>query len=100
MRVFRFDFKASKHPVKNIEQVAKMRIFSCLALISPPFLFFVLPFSLPPTPRALLVNQMGLFFIVSSAVVCGIVMFALYKDCDPLLAGYISAPDQVLSGLI
>lgn len=22
-------------------------------------------------------------------------MFALYKDCDPLLAGYISAPDQV-----
>lgn len=45
--------------------------------------------------RALLVNQVGLFFIVSSAVGCGIVMFALYKDCDPLLAGYISAPDQV-----
>lgn len=22
-------------------------------------------------------------------------MFALYRDCDPLLAGYISAPDQV-----
>ncbi|KAH0625983.1 hypothetical protein JD844_034382 [Phrynosoma platyrhinos] len=44
---------------------------------------------------ALLVNQLGLFVIVSSAVGCGIVMFALYKDCDPLLAGYISAPDQV-----
>lgn len=45
--------------------------------------------------RALLVNQVGLFCIVSSAVACGLVMFALYKDCDPLLAGHISAPDQV-----
>lgn len=45
--------------------------------------------------RALLVNQVGLFCIVSSAVACGLVMFALYKDCDPLLAGYVSAPDQV-----
>lgn len=51
--------------------------------------------SCPPPPRALLVNQVGLFVIVSCAVGCGIVMFALYKDCDPLLAGYISAPDQV-----
>lgn len=50
----------------------------------------------PVPPRALLINQVGLFVIVSSAVGCGIVMFALYKDCDPLLAGYISAPDQVL----
>lgn len=45
--------------------------------------------------RALLVNQVGLFCIVSSAVACGLVMFVLYKDCDPLLAGHISAPDQV-----
>ncbi|POI19499.1 hypothetical protein CIB84_016757, partial [Bambusicola thoracicus] len=44
---------------------------------------------------ALLVNQVGLFCIVSSAVACGLVMFVLYKDCDPLLAGHISAPDQV-----
>lgn len=51
---------------------------------------------LPPhARRALLVNQVGLFCIVSSAVACGLVMFALYRDCDPLLAGYISAPDQV-----
>uniref|UniRef100_A0A8D0GPC4 Solute carrier family 5 member 5 n=1 Tax=Sphenodon punctatus TaxID=8508 RepID=A0A8D0GPC4_SPHPU len=49
---------------------------------------------------ALLVNQVGLFFIVSSAVGCGIVMFALYKDCDPLLAGYISAPDQYMPYLV
>uniref|UniRef100_A0A6J0SP00 Sodium/iodide cotransporter n=1 Tax=Pogona vitticeps TaxID=103695 RepID=A0A6J0SP00_9SAUR len=49
---------------------------------------------------ALLVNQLGLFVIVSSAVGCGIVMFALYKDCDPLLAGYISAPDQYMPYLV
>uniref|UniRef100_A0A8C5SJS6 Solute carrier family 5 member 5 n=1 Tax=Laticauda laticaudata TaxID=8630 RepID=A0A8C5SJS6_LATLA len=50
--------------------------------------------------RALLVNQVGLFTIVSCAVGCGIVMFALYKDCDPLLAGYISAPDQYMPYLV
>ncbi|XP_063002941.1 sodium/iodide cotransporter [Elgaria multicarinata webbii] len=49
---------------------------------------------------ALLVNQVGLFIIVSSAVGCGIVMFALYKDCDPLLAGHISAPDQYMPYLV
>ncbi|XP_037238427.1 sodium/iodide cotransporter [Falco rusticolus] len=49
---------------------------------------------------ALLVNQVGLFSIVSSAVACGLVMFALYKDCDPLLAGYISAPDQYMPYLV
>ncbi|KAM9112264.1 sodium/iodide cotransporter [Pangshura tecta] len=49
---------------------------------------------------ALLVNQVGLFFIVSSAVGCGIVMFALYRDCDPLLAGYISAPDQYMPYMV
>uniref|UniRef100_A0A7M4DXY7 Solute carrier family 5 member 5 n=1 Tax=Crocodylus porosus TaxID=8502 RepID=A0A7M4DXY7_CROPO len=49
---------------------------------------------------ALLLNQVGLCCIVSSAVTCGIVMFALYKDCDPLLAGYISAPDQYMPYLV
>ncbi|XP_014738351.1 PREDICTED: sodium/iodide cotransporter [Sturnus vulgaris] len=44
---------------------------------------------------ALLVNQVGLFCIVTSAVACGLVMFALYRHCDPLLAGAIAAPDQV-----
>lgn len=50
-----------------------------------------------PSPRALLVNQLGLFLIVASAACCGIVMFVYYKDCDPLLTGRISAPDQVSS---
>ncbi|XP_047632539.1 sodium/iodide cotransporter isoform X2 [Phacochoerus africanus] len=49
---------------------------------------------------ALLINQVGLFLIVSSAAACGIVMFALYVDCDPLLAGHISAPDQYMPLLV
>lgn len=46
--------------------------------------------------RALLVNQLGLWFVVGSAALCGIVMFAFYSNCDPLEAGYISEPDQVI----
>ena len=46
-------------------------------------------------PRAVLINQLGLFLIVSSAAACGIIMFTFYLDCDPLLSGRISAPDQV-----
>uniref|UniRef100_A0A3P9LD80 Solute carrier family 5 member 5 n=1 Tax=Oryzias latipes TaxID=8090 RepID=A0A3P9LD80_ORYLA len=42
---------------------------------------------------ALLVNQVGLCLIVSSAATCGIVMFAYYYNCDPLKSGKISAPD-------
>ncbi|XP_054031251.1 sodium/iodide cotransporter [Dryobates pubescens] len=49
---------------------------------------------------ALLVNQLGLFCVVGSAVLCGLVMFALYQHCDPLLAGYISAPDQYMPYLV
>ncbi|KAG8517325.1 Sodium/iodide cotransporter [Galemys pyrenaicus] len=49
---------------------------------------------------ALLVNQLGLFLIVFSAVGCGIVMFTLYVDCDPLLSGRISAPDQYMPLLV
>ncbi|XP_039723761.1 sodium/iodide cotransporter isoform X1 [Pteropus medius] len=45
---------------------------------------------------ALLINQLGLILIVSSAAGCGIVMFTLYMDCDPLLEGRISAPDQYM----
>ncbi|KAM7140626.1 sodium/iodide cotransporter [Molossus nigricans] len=45
---------------------------------------------------ALLINQVGLFLIVSTAAGCGIVMFAFYMDCDPILTGRISAPDQYM----
>ncbi|XP_057565801.1 sodium/iodide cotransporter isoform X2 [Hippopotamus amphibius kiboko] len=49
---------------------------------------------------AVLINQLGLFLIVSSAAACGIVMFTVYLDCDPLLAGRISAPDQYMPLLV
>ncbi|KAM4888199.1 sodium/iodide cotransporter [Thomomys bottae] len=49
---------------------------------------------------ALLINQLGLFLIVFSAACCGIVMFVFYKDCDPLLTGRISAPDQYMPLLV
>nr|XP_014347292.1 PREDICTED: sodium/iodide cotransporter isoform X2 [Latimeria chalumnae] len=49
---------------------------------------------------AIFVNQVGLCLIVSSAVACGIVMFALYGNCDLLLAGYVSAPDQYMPYLV
>ncbi|KAM3937341.1 sodium/iodide cotransporter [Leptodactylus fuscus] len=49
---------------------------------------------------AILVNQVALCVIVSSAVICGIVMFTYYLNCDPLLAGYISAPDQYIPYLV
>ncbi|XP_061739340.1 sodium/iodide cotransporter isoform X2 [Nerophis ophidion] len=42
---------------------------------------------------AIFVNQLGLYLIVSSAVACGIVMFAYYINCDPLKSGILSSPD-------
>ncbi|ELW67165.1 Sodium/iodide cotransporter [Tupaia chinensis] len=49
---------------------------------------------------AILINQLGLFLIVSSAASCGIVMFVFYNGCDPLLTGRISAPDQYMPLLV
>ncbi|XP_072260801.1 sodium/iodide cotransporter [Pyxicephalus adspersus] len=49
---------------------------------------------------AIMVNQVALCVIVSSAVVCGIVMFTFYLNCDPLLAGYVSAPDQYIPYMV
>ena len=40
-------------------------------------------------------NQIGLCLVVGSAATCGIVMFAYYSNCDPLLSGKISSADQV-----
>ncbi|XP_049733349.1 sodium/iodide cotransporter isoform X3 [Elephas maximus indicus] len=52
--------------------------------------------------EAVLINQLGLFLIVGSAACCGIVMFTFYNDgdCDPLLAGRITAPDQYMPLLV
>ncbi|XP_038633876.1 sodium/iodide cotransporter isoform X2 [Scyliorhinus canicula] len=49
---------------------------------------------------AILVNQLGLWVIVTSAAACGIIMFALYRGCDPVKAGHVSAPDQMMPYMV
>ncbi|XP_069469946.1 sodium/iodide cotransporter-like [Ambystoma mexicanum] len=49
---------------------------------------------------AILINQSALYCIIGSCVACGIVMFALYSKCDPLLAGYVSAADQYMPFMV
>ncbi|XP_078279690.1 sodium/iodide cotransporter-like [Rhinoraja longicauda] len=49
---------------------------------------------------AILINQLGLWTIVSSALFCGIIAFALYRDCDPVWAGHVSAPDQLMPYMV
>ncbi|XP_038076692.1 sodium-coupled monocarboxylate transporter 1-like [Patiria miniata] len=46
--------------------------------------------------RALYVNCPLLFVILSLTMMCGLVLFAMYGDCDPILRGQISRADQLL----
>ncbi|XP_067872180.1 sodium/iodide cotransporter [Heterodontus francisci] len=49
---------------------------------------------------AMFVNQVGLWMIVTSAGACGIIMLALYRGCDPVKAGHVSAPDQLMPYMV
>ncbi|XP_029907357.1 sodium-coupled monocarboxylate transporter 1 [Myripristis murdjan] len=49
---------------------------------------------------SLYVNMIGLCLTVSLAVFSGLTMFSIYKDCDPLTNGNISASDQLLPYLV
>ncbi|KAM3877754.1 sodium-coupled monocarboxylate transporter 1 [Diretmus argenteus] len=49
---------------------------------------------------SLYVNMFGLLLTVSLAMFSGLTMFSIYKDCDPLTNGDISAPDQLLPYLV
>ncbi|XP_059494538.1 sodium/iodide cotransporter isoform X2 [Stegostoma tigrinum] len=49
---------------------------------------------------AIFVNQIGLWMIVTSAATCGIILFALYRDCDPVKAGHVTAPDQMMPFMV
>ncbi|XP_043577362.1 sodium/iodide cotransporter isoform X2 [Chiloscyllium plagiosum] len=49
---------------------------------------------------AIFVNQVGLWMIVTSAVACGIILFALYRTCDPVKAGHVTAPDQMMPFMV
>ncbi|KAG8439458.1 hypothetical protein GDO86_005608 [Hymenochirus boettgeri] len=45
---------------------------------------------------SLYVNLLGLWAILSCAVLSGLAMFSIYKDCDPWTAKFVSAPDQLM----
>ncbi|XP_078583618.1 sodium-coupled monocarboxylate transporter 1-like isoform X1 [Branchiostoma floridae x Branchiostoma japonicum] len=45
---------------------------------------------------ALYLNVVGLWLIVTLATLCGLVLYAFYKDCDPIVAGYIRTSDQLM----
>lgn len=45
--------------------------------------------------RVMIVNTVGLIVLWSLINYAGLVVFAVYADCDPLSAGYIKKSDQV-----
>ncbi|XP_072045269.1 sodium-coupled monocarboxylate transporter 1-like isoform X2 [Amphiura filiformis] len=46
--------------------------------------------------KALLLAIIGMLVVVCCACLAGIVMYANYKDCDPVNAGYIKFSDQLI----
>ncbi|XP_024126035.1 sodium-coupled monocarboxylate transporter 1 [Oryzias melastigma] len=49
---------------------------------------------------SLYVNMVGLWVTVSLAVFSGLTMYSIYKNCDPLSNGDVSAADQLLPYLV
>ncbi|KAM8972005.1 sodium-coupled monocarboxylate transporter 1-like [Pelodytes ibericus] len=45
---------------------------------------------------SLFVNLIGLWAILACAVLSGLAMYSIYKDCDPWTANFVSAPDQLM----
>ncbi|KAG9490556.1 hypothetical protein GDO78_006080 [Eleutherodactylus coqui] len=45
---------------------------------------------------SLYVNLVGLWAILTCAVLSGLAMYSIYKDCDPWTAKFVSAPDQLM----
>lgn len=43
----------------------------------------------------MVINTVGLILLWSLIYYAGLVVFAVYADCDPLTAGYIEKKDQV-----
>ncbi|KAM4676278.1 sodium-coupled monocarboxylate transporter 1-like [Discoglossus pictus] len=49
---------------------------------------------------SLYLNLVGLWAILTCAVLCGLILFSVYKDCDPWTSNAISAPDQLMPYLV
>ena len=46
--------------------------------------------------RSLYVNFLGVAFLISCACLCGVALFGVYYDCDPLKTGAITKTDQLM----
>ncbi|NWH65472.1 SC5A8 protein, partial [Geococcyx californianus] len=49
---------------------------------------------------SLYINLVGLWIILACAVLCGLSLYSIYKDCDPWAAKLVSAPDQLMPYLV
>ncbi|XP_076967882.1 sodium-coupled monocarboxylate transporter 1 [Tamandua tetradactyla] len=49
---------------------------------------------------SLYVNLVGLWVILVCSVLCGLVLYSRYRDCDPWTAKKVSAPDQLMPYLV
>uniref|UniRef100_A0A8D2Q1C3 Solute carrier family 5 member 8 n=1 Tax=Varanus komodoensis TaxID=61221 RepID=A0A8D2Q1C3_VARKO len=49
---------------------------------------------------SLYMNLVGLWITLSSAVMCGLSMYSVYKNCDPWTSKYVLAPDQLMPYLV
>ncbi|XP_029455581.1 sodium-coupled monocarboxylate transporter 1-like [Rhinatrema bivittatum] len=45
---------------------------------------------------SLYINLLGLWAILACAVLSGLCLYSIYKDCDPWTSGSVSAPDQLM----
>uniref|UniRef100_A0A8D0EWT3 Solute carrier family 5 member 8 n=1 Tax=Strix occidentalis caurina TaxID=311401 RepID=A0A8D0EWT3_STROC len=49
---------------------------------------------------SLYINLVGLWAILACAVLCGLALYSIYKDCDPWMAKQVSALDQLMPYLV
>ena len=45
---------------------------------------------------ALYINMVGMMLLISCACLCGVALYAVYGDCDPLKLGLITSSDQLM----
>ncbi|XP_017772840.1 PREDICTED: sodium-coupled monocarboxylate transporter 1-like [Nicrophorus vespilloides] len=74
-------------------------IFGCASYISISQGFVQKYLSMPTKQdvhKALMLFAVGIFIIISSSVLTGLIMYAKYADCDPFTARKIVQHDQIL----
>ncbi|XP_040200253.1 sodium-coupled monocarboxylate transporter 1-like isoform X2 [Rana temporaria] len=49
---------------------------------------------------SLYLNLLGLWVILACAVISGLILYSVYKDCDPWMSKRVSAPDQLMPYLV